>query len=150
MNKVILIGRLTKDPELRQIPTGASCTTFTVAINRTYASRDGERAADFIPVITWNKSAENCAKYLTKGSQVGVSGRLQTRSYTANDGSRRIITEVVADEVEFLTPKSERMSQQTTQRSSYQSNNYSNNDADPFFGVPVDGFEEIDGLDVPF
>ncbi len=157
MNKVILIGRLTKDPETRQLPTGSACTNFTVAVDRTFSSRDGERSADFIPVVTWNKTAENCARYLTKGSRVGVSGRLQTRSYQANDGSRRYVTEVVADEVEFLTTRSEQQQQRPTQQNNYSSYNNSSSGGyntaagdDPFFGVPIDGFEEIDDLDVPF
>ena len=150
MNKVILIGRLTKDPEMRQISTGAATTSFTIAVDRPFTSRDGERTADFIPIVTWNKTAENCGKYLTKGSKVGVSGRLQTRSYNANDGSKRYVTEVIADEVEFLTSRSEQqtMSRQPAQYS--QQNRSYDQGADPFFGVPIDGFEEIDDLDVPF
>ena len=102
MNKVILIGRLTKDPETRQIPSGSAVTSFTVAIDRTYTSRDGERSADFIPIVTWNKTAENCAKYLAKGSRVGISGRLQTRSYVANDGTKRYITKLWQTKLSFL------------------------------------------------
>ncbi len=156
MNKVILIGRLTKDPESRQLPTGSACTNFTVAVDRNFSSRDGERSADFIPVVTWNKTAENCARYLTKGSRVGVSGRIQTRSYQANDGSRRYVTEVVADEVEFLTTKSEQQQLRPAQQNNYSSyqnqssGGYNSGGDDPFFGVPIDGFEEIDDLDVPF
>lgn len=150
MNKVILIGRLTKDPETRQIPTGSACTNFTVAVDRTFSSRDGERSADFIPVVTWNKTAENCARYLTKGSRVGVSGRIQTRSYQANDGSKRYVTEVVADEVEFLTTRSEQQQVRPASYQNYSSGNRSSAGEDPFFGVPIDGFEEIDDLDVPF
>ncbi len=157
MNKVILIGRLTKDPETRQISTGSACTNFTVAVDRPYSSRDGERGADFIPVVTWNKTAENCARYLTKGSRVGVSGRIQVRTYQANDGTRKYVTEVVGEEVEFLTTKSEQQQIRPAQQNSYSSYNnnsssggYNSGADDPFFGVPIDGFEEIDDLDVPF
>ncbi len=107
MNRAILIGRLTRDPELRTTSnTGVSVCTFTVAVDRR-RSRDREKEADFIPVVVWREQAENCAKYLRKGSQVGVCGSIQTRSYDAQDGSKRYVTEVVADEVQFLTSRSE-------------------------------------------
>lgn len=102
MNKVVLIGRLTKDPELRFTPgNGTAVTTFTLAINRRF-SKDGQQEADFIPIVVWGKIAESSANYLTKGKLAGVAGRIQTRSYEAKDGSRRYVTEVVADEVQFL------------------------------------------------
>lgn len=97
MNKVILIGRLTKDPELRYTPgTGAAVTTITLAVDN-YNSKSGERSADFIPVVLWGKQAENTAQYMSKGSQVAISGRITTRSYDAKDGTKRYVTEVVAD-----------------------------------------------------
>lgn len=102
MNKVVLIGRLTKDPELKFTPgKGTAVTTFTLAINRRF-SKDGQQEADFIPIVVWGKIAESSANYLTKGKLAGVAGRIQTRSYEAKDGSRRYVTEVVADEVQFL------------------------------------------------
>ncbi|ADL08965.1 single-stranded DNA-binding protein [Thermosediminibacter oceani] len=103
MNKVILIGRLTKDPELRFTPAnGVAVATFTLAVDRPFINQKGEREADFIPVVVWRKLAETCANNLKKGRLVGVSGRLQVRSYDTPGGQRRWVTEVVADEVQFL------------------------------------------------
>ncbi|PRR70893.1 single-stranded DNA-binding protein [Clostridium thermopalmarium] len=102
MNRVVLIGRLTKDPELRFTPgKGTAVCTFTLAVNRRFKS-DGQPEADFIPVVVWGKQAENTANYVGKGRLIGVSGSIQTRSYEAKDGTRRYVTEVVADEVQFL------------------------------------------------
>lgn len=99
MNKAIIIGNLTKDPEKKVTSDGVSVANFTVAV-----SRSGNREkADFLPVVTWRKLADNCAKYLAKGRKVAVIGEIQTRSYTANDGSKRYVTEINADEVEFLS-----------------------------------------------
>ena len=105
MNKVILIGRLTKDPELRTIASGNATTSFTIAVNRNFTNQNGEREADFINCVAWRKQAENCKNYLNQGSQVAVEGRLQTRTYDDPNGQRRYITEVVADNVEFLGSK---------------------------------------------
>lgn len=103
MNRVILIGRLTKDPELKYAPgTGNAVTTFTLAVDRRFANKEGQREADFVPVVIWGKPAENVANYCSKGKLVGVSGRLQIRSYEGKDGVRRTIAEVIADEVQFL------------------------------------------------
>lgn len=103
MNKVVLIGRLTKDPELRFTPgTGNAVATVTLAVDRRFQSKDGQREADFIPVVIWGKQAESTANYMSKGRLMGVSGRIQTRSYEAKDGTRRYVTEVVAEEVQFL------------------------------------------------
>lgn len=107
MNNVCLVGRLTKDPELRTIANGNMTTTVTVAINRPFTNQAGEREADFIQVVVWNRQAENLAKYCFKGSQVGVIGRIQTRSYDAQDGTKRYVTEVVAENVTFLSSKNE-------------------------------------------
>ncbi|ABQ23612.1 hypothetical protein CKR_P31 (plasmid) [Clostridium kluyveri NBRC 12016] len=102
MNRTVLIGRLTKDPELKFTPSnGTAVTTFTLAINRRF-SKDGQQEADFIPIVVWGKIAESSANYLTKGKLAGVAGRIQTRSYEAKDGTMRYVTEVVADEVQFL------------------------------------------------
>ena len=100
MNSVVLIGRLARDPELRYTGTGKAVTTLTVAVNRGFG-KDNE--ADFIPVVVWEKQAENCANYLTKGSQVGVQGRMQVRSYETQNGEKRYVTEVVGNQVEFLS-----------------------------------------------
>ena len=102
LNKAILIGRLTKDPELRSTSNNISVTSFTIAVDRNFTNQQGEREADFIPVVAWRSLAETCARYLTKGRLVAVSGRMQVRSYEGNDGLKRYITEVVADEVQFL------------------------------------------------
>lgn len=102
LNKVVLIGRLTKDPELRYTPGGVAVTTFFLAVNRNFTNSQGEREADFIPVVVWRAQAESCSKYLNKGRMVAVSGRIQTRSYESPDGQRRYTWEVVADEVQFL------------------------------------------------
>lgn len=102
MNKAILIGRLTRDPEMRTTTSGTNTTTFTVAVSRTYTNQNGERETDFINCIAWRKQAENIAKYCQKGSQVAVEGRIQTRSYDAQDGTKRYVTEVIADNVTFL------------------------------------------------
>lgn len=105
MNKVILIGNLTKDPELQTTTSGIAVCRMTVAVQRKFQNADGEREADFINVVVWRKSAENCAKYLAKGRKCAVVGTLQTRSYDAQDGSKRYVTEVIAEEVEFLSSK---------------------------------------------
>ncbi len=105
MNKVILVGNLTKDPELATTNSGVSVCRFVLAVGRRYQNADGERETDFINIVVWRGQAENCHKYLKKGSKCGVVGVLQTRSYDAQDGSKRYITEVIADEVEFLNTK---------------------------------------------
>jgi single-strand DNA-binding protein len=103
MNKVVLIGRLTKDPELRFTPgSGAAVTTLTLAVDK-YNTKTGQREADFVPVVVWGKQAESTANYMSKGSQMAISGRIQTRSYEAKDGAKRYVTEVVATEVQFLS-----------------------------------------------
>lgn len=106
MNKVILIGRLAADPELRTTGNGTAVCKFTLAVTRRHADAQGNRQADFIPVIAWRQLAENCNKYLAKGKMAGIVGEIQTRSYDAQDGTKRYVTEIIANEVEFLTPKS--------------------------------------------
>lgn len=105
MNKAILIGRLTRDPEMRTTTSGATTTSFTVAVSRTYANQNGERETDFINCVAWRKQAENIAKYCQKGTQVAVEGRIQTRSYDAQDGTKRYVTEIIVDNVTFLGSK---------------------------------------------
>ena len=102
LNKVILIGRLTKDPDLRYTQSGVAVARFSVAVSRPYANQQGERETDFIDVVAWRKLAEVCAHNLTKGRLVGVEGRLQVRSYDDSQGIRRRVAEVVADNVHFL------------------------------------------------
>ena len=107
MNKVILIGNLTRDPEARTTQSGISQSTFTVAVQRRYTNAQGVREADFIPVIAWRQLADTCNRYLFKGRKVCVEGSMQVRSYDAQDGSRRYVTEVIADNVEFLGGRNE-------------------------------------------
>lgn len=105
MNKVILIGNLTRDPELSQTSGGIPLCRMSIAVNRAFVNADGERQADFFNIVTWRGLAENCHKYLKKGSKVGVSGYLQTRTYE-QDGIKKYATDIVAEDVEFLSPKS--------------------------------------------
>lgn len=102
MNKIILMGRLVRDPEVRYTQTGKVVCQFTIAVDRPFANQDGQKEADFIPVIVWGKQAELCGNSLTKGQRVLVEGRLQIRSYDAKDGSKRWVTEVIANNFEFI------------------------------------------------
>jgi single-strand DNA-binding protein len=105
INRVILVGRLTKDPDLRYTPSGVAVATFTLAVNRPFTNQQGEREADFINIVVWRRAAENVANFLRKGSLAGVDGRLQSRSYENSEGKRVYVTEVVAESVQFLEPK---------------------------------------------
>lgn len=107
MNKVILIGNLSKEPELSETANGTAFCRFGIAVNSPYRDSDGERKADFFNIIVWGAVAENCGRYLSKGSKVAIVGRLQNRSYEDKDGNKRYVTDIVAEEVEFLTPKRE-------------------------------------------
>jgi single-strand DNA-binding protein len=168
LNRVILIGRLTKDPELRYTPAGVAVTQFTLAVDRPFTSQGGEREADFIPVVTWRQLAETCANYLRKGRLTAVEGRIQVRNYENNEGKRVYVTEVIADNVRFLESNRdgsgsggssrEESSNNTSNsgggsnnRSNYNSNNGNNNsrdNQDPFSddGKPID----ISDDDLPF
>lgn len=105
LNSIVLIGRLTKDPELRYTPNGKAVASFTLAVDRPFKNQRGEREADFINIVVWGSQAENSANYLAKGKLAAVDGRLQIRSYDGQDGQRRWVTEVVANNVRFLSPK---------------------------------------------
>lgn len=106
MNRVILTGRLTADPELKFLPgDGKGVCSFTIAVERKYKNKDGEKEADFIRVNVWGKSAEHVANYMTKGRMVGIDGKLKTGNYEDKDGNKRYFTEVVAEEVQFLDYK---------------------------------------------
>ena len=105
MNKAILIGRLTRDPELRTTPTGRNVCQFSVAVNRTFTNANGEREADFINCVVWDKQAENLSKYQKKGNQIAVEGRIQTRNYDDKDGKRVYVTEILATNISFLDAK---------------------------------------------
>lgn len=105
INRTVLVGRLTKDPELRYTSGNIAFARFTMAVNRTFAGPSGEREADFIQCIAWRKQAENLARFVRKGSLIGVEGRIQTGSYDDKDGIRKFTTDVVCDSVQFLEPK---------------------------------------------
>jgi len=105
LNKIILIGNLTKDPELSQTANGVAYCKMSIAVNRDFTNANGERQADFFNIMTWRGLAENCKKYLSKGKKIAVSGRVETRTYE-QDGVKKYMTEVIADDIEFLSPKS--------------------------------------------
>lgn len=105
MNKIILLGRLTRDPEVRYTATGKVVCQFTLAVDRPFANQEGQREADFIPVVIWGKNAETCGNSLTKGQRALVEGRLQIRSYDGKDGNKHWVTEVIADRFEFIVRK---------------------------------------------
>lgn len=105
MNKIILSGRLTKEPKVDQTPTGKTVATFSIAVDRPFTAKDGKKEADFINIVVWNKTAELCGNYLDKGSRVLVEGRLQIRSYDGKDGKKKYVTEVISDRVEFIDRK---------------------------------------------
>ncbi|MDC0764894.1 single-stranded DNA-binding protein [Brevibacillus sp. AG] len=154
MNKVILIGNLTKDPELRYTPNGVAVCTFTIAVNRQRTNQAGERETDYINIVAWQKTADNCASYLRKGRQAAIEGRMQTRSYDNKEGKKVYVTEVVAENVQFLgssRPHSEQENDQDQERrANHSSNNKGNNDpfGDPFSqaGKPIN----ISDDDLPF
>lgn len=106
MNKIILMGRLTRDPEVRVTPSEKTVCTFNLAVDRQFANQSGEREADFINIVVWGKAAELCGNSLAKGNRLLVEGRLQLRNYVAKDGTKRYVTEVIANNVEFVERKS--------------------------------------------
>ena len=151
INRVVLVGRLTKDPEYRTTPSGVSVATFTLAVNRTFTNAQGEREADFINVVVFRRQAENVNNYLFKGSLAGVDGRIQSRSYENQEGRRIFVTEVVADSVQFLEPKNSNGSQQDTyqqqtQSQTQRSQNTKPQGQDPFANAP----ENLNIDDLPF
>nr|WP_234118386.1 single-stranded DNA-binding protein [Clostridium hydrogenum] len=144
MNKVVLIGRLTKDPELKFTPgNGTAVTSLTLAVDRRF-KRDGQQEADFIPVVVWGKQAESTANYMSKGKLMGVSGRIQTRTYDAKDGTKRYVTEIVAEEVQFLEWGSSANSNATNSSSQF---NEMGSSAPQF---PDENITPIDDGDIPF
>lgn len=153
INRVVLVGRLTKDPELRQTPSGLSVATFTIATNRTFSNQSGERVADFVPCVVWRKQAENVAQYVGKGSLIGVEGRLQTRTYDAQDGSKRFVMEVVADSVQFLESRQTANHRQQEMMQQPVSNNQgtkTSNANDVPFDFDDDASFDISDDDLPF
>lgn len=102
LNRVVLVGRLTRDPDLRYTPNGVAVANFTVAANRPFRKENGDQEADFINCVVWRKAAENLANYMKKGSMIGVDGRIQTRSYEGQDGKMVYVTEVLAENIQYL------------------------------------------------
>ena len=135
LNRVVLVGRMTRDPELRRTGNGTAVTSFTIAMNRNFTSQNGERQADFIPCVVWNKAAENTARYCSKGSLVGVDGRLQSRQYEAQDGRKVTVIEVVCDSVQFLETRAQASTRQVQQPVQPQ-NNFN------------DAFYDMKGMDI--
>lgn len=114
MNKIILLGRLTREPEVRTTPTGKTVVVFSLAADRPYKGRDGKTEADFINIVTWNKTAELVGTYVHKGERLLVEGRLQIRSYEGKDGQKHYVTEVIADRVEFIEKRNSSGAQTAT------------------------------------
>lgn len=117
LNRTVIVGRLTKDVDLRYTGNGIAVANFTVAINRPFSNQEGKQEADFINCVTWRKQAENLANYMQKGSQIGVDGRLQSRTYDDKDGKTVFVTEVVADSVQFLETKKQQQQSGNTGQS---------------------------------
>ena len=166
MNKVFLIGRLTRDPELRYTGSNIAVATFSLAVGRPFTGQSGERETDFINIVVWRKQAENVKNYLNQGSQVAIDGRIQTRSYDDQNGQKRYVTEVVADNVQFLDTKASREQreqggyQSNSNNSSYQQDinpyDFSNNVDIPSSDIKEDPFKDfgeeikIEDDDLPF
>ena len=138
MNKVILIGNLSRDPEITTTNGGVSVCRFAIAVQRRFQNSEGEREADFINVVVWRAQAENCHKFLKKGSKCGIVGRIQTSNYEAQDGTKRYVTEVVADEVEFISSTKNGSESESFAPSASKSN------------APVAELEPIDDDSLPF
>jgi len=139
LNKVFLIGRLTKDPDLRYISNGTPVSKFTLAVSRSYKSQSSEQQqTDFIDIVVWQKQAENCKQYLVKGQEAMVEGRLQIRSYEAADGSKRKVAEVIAENVQFLSKPSQKNNQVNPE------------DLPPIEHIDSNGSEADENEDIPF
>lgn len=150
MNSVNLIGRLTRDVNMKYTPNGVAISTFSLAVNRTFKNKNGEYDADFIRIQVWRKAAENVANYCKKGSQVGVTGRIQTSSFEGQDGKMVYMTEVVADSVEFLDTRNDNR-QKSHQPNPYQ--NQGNQTGKPSHQGPFSGQAEPIGIsddELPF
>ena len=145
MNKVILIGNLTRDPELVTTNNGISLCRFGLAVQRRYSSNDGEREVDFFNIVVWRAPAENCYKYLKKGSKVGISGSIQTRSYEGNDGTKKYAFDIVAEEVEFLASKNS-----STDVDGIPSDNVGGGSKSTGKSDVINTFTPIDDSDLPF
>jgi single-strand DNA-binding protein len=145
INRVVLVGRLTKDPELKYTPNGVAVANFTLAVNRKFTNQQGEREADFINCVVWRKPAESTANYTKKGSLVGIEGVIQTRSYEGTDGKRVYVTEVMVDSVQFLEPKGAGAGEGTKPQQEQKPNKA---DGDPF--ANKGGQIDISDDDLPF
>ncbi|UEH02049.1 single-stranded DNA-binding protein [Staphylococcus gallinarum] len=146
INRVVLVGRLTKDPEFRTTPSGISIANFTLAVNRTFTNAQGEREADFINVVVFKNQAENVNNYLSKGNLAGVDGRIQSRSYENNEGKRVFVTEVVADSVQFLEPKNNGQANNTSKVQQTGPNNQRSSNDNPFSNNDIN----LDSDSLPF
>ncbi|MCD1025735.1 single-stranded DNA-binding protein [Enterococcus sp. SMC-9] len=160
INNTVLVGRLTKDPDLKYTANGQAVATFTLAVNRNFTNQSGEREADFINCVIWRKPAETLANYARKGTLLGVTGRIQTRNYENQQGQRVYVTEVVAENFQLLESKNSNSSQNTSNMSvpKVQTNNYTQNQQnasqanlglnpmDDFSGTTID----ISDDDLPF
>lgn len=143
MNKVVLIGRLTRDPELRYTSSNIPSARFSLAVDRPFTSQSGERETDFINIVVWRKQAENVKNYVKQGSQVAIDGKIQTRTYDDQNGQKRYITEVVADNIQFLDTKAATERRQTASSNSY-------NDVNPYSFSPEMDVPTSDLKDDPF
>lgn len=156
INRVVLVGRLTKDPELKYTPSGVPMARFTLAVNRQFSNQQGEREADFISCIAWRKQAENLANFQKKGALIGVDGHIQTGSYEGQDGKRVFTTDIVADSIQFLESKNQQTGtssttqnyQSTNNQQNSQQQNYTRVDEDPF--ASSKGPVEVSEDDLPF
>ena len=128
LNRAVIVGRLTKDPELRYTPNGVAVANFTVAVNRPFRNQQGEQEADFINCVTWRKQAENLANYMRKGSLIGVDGRIQTRSCENQEGRRVWVTEVLAESIQFLEYKEDSENDRVTVQQQQKSERSHEND----------------------
>lgn len=148
INRTVLTGRLSRDPELKTTGSGISVATFTLAVDRQFTNSQGERGADFISCVIWRKAAENFCNFTNKGTLVGIDGRIQTRSYDDKDGKRVYVTEVVVDNFSLLESRKERESRNSNGNSQ---NNYQskNSGSDPFAGNTGDSVDISDD-DLPF
>lgn len=150
INRVVLVGRMTRDPELRRTPQGDAVTSFTLAVNRNFTSRDGQQQADFINCVVWRKPAENVERYCSKGSLVGVEGRIQTRSYENSQGQKKYTVEVICDVVQFMETRvvNEEQSKKDIYQTDYNENSLLR-DLEKEFDNSLNTFE-ISEDDLPF
>lgn len=156
MNKVFLIGNLTKDPEMRSTQSGVAVCNFTIAVNRRFRNQQtGQQETDFLNIIAWRQLAELCSKYLAKGRKVAVTGSIQTRTYEAKDGSKRSTFDIVADEVEFLTPQNQQGGEHGAQSASnaYTTATHKESGGTAYAPQPHNdfgGFTQADDEELPF